>query len=348
METGLVQHNLVRPKRGEEGESWNLRGDVGSTAKIQASILENIRAGNSPLDKPIEVTRPDEDGIHYIIDGERRWTAIDILLSKARREQQLLKKKGRDKNGDRIDELGRTIAALDEIPVLIRDVTVHDDDAILRGMVASFNRSNLDPVAIGFAIRRLRDQHRWSVGLAAAHLGIDPDKAEAYLAATAASKNTQGLLRSGQLAMTTFEKRLAKMTPEQQDSVLGEVSESGKAPTRANVRKAQKKIAAEATGAAPEDSMLLMFRDLDVIPALNTALERLRFAIGKQASWTPSTEVVAFQVLDQIIEIAQIAKGNLQATHFITQGFDHGHVPGFPDEETEHEAAVGDLTLEDE
>lgn len=276
----------LKPNVYEDGSPMNLRGDVGDTTEIQNSYWES----DIPIE-PLKVTQPVND-VYTIIDGHRRFTAISILLERAKTEQRRLKKMGAEKAGDRLPFINEKIERLSYVPVLVTDIQPTETDAFFDMMLLSFNRKNLDPVTLAKALQRLREKHNWSVLRMALRLGMDVSAIEQILNTLNASPSMQVALRSGAIALGTYDRFFKGATQDRQERILATLNEKEQAPTGKNVLSV---IRAERNQTVP--NLPAQFLDLEVMPALNAALERLRFAISKRAQWSDSTCMAAESIL---------------------------------------------------
>lgn len=292
-----LDYDQIAPKRYDNGAYWNLRGDVGDTTDLQQSIAEG------GLRDPIEVTEPDSNGIHYIENGHRRWTALGVLLREWTHQLNAFKKQDADGNANDIRSLQERIQSLRVVPVLITGHDADDSDAIFEQMLTSFMARPLDPVSMGQAIRRLRDVHGWSIARVATRIGMSVDKAELYLSTLLASDHMQQMVKSGQVSLTTYSRFLAKKSARAQDAILEVLEEKGQEATGTNVRSVLREQVE-----SHRATILPMFADLDVLPALNAALVKLQFAHSKLNDWTPSTRIAAGEVMREIVECVDALK----------------------------------------
>lgn len=107
-------------------KDWNPRFDFGDMKELEQSIEVN----GFRKEKPLLVRRNDEGGIE-IVDGDRRFTAVQALIK-------------------------RGIAFPDGVPVIFEDRAATDEQALIHALTAN-NGKNLLPLEEAAAYKRLLD-----------------------------------------------------------------------------------------------------------------------------------------------------------------------------------------------
>ena len=210
-DTGSEASNSTLPLREIEPdpEQPRKRFDDDALNQLADSITEN------GLLQPIAV-RPKKVGPGYIIiAGERRWRAARL-------------------------------AGLDEVPVIIKDVT--DEQAAALALIENLQREDLDPIEVAEGCRQLIDKYGLTQESAAKKLGKSRSALANSLRLLNLPENVLELLKSGFLNTGHAKVILGLPTPELQEQAAQMIADH-----ELNVRQAEvlcKKLARPAKGPA--------------------------------------------------------------------------------------------------
>lgn len=171
------------------GQPLNPRGDAGDTTDLQASLQVVGQIEPVIVDKPLPNKR------WPLIDGHRRLVAFRQLLAQAQDDKE------RDK--------WSAIAAVERPPAA----------PAVAAMLAANVRVNLTPTRVGQGLIDLTTGHQWPLLRAARALGLEPGEAEHYVRAAQAPENVRRRVDNGEIAWSTWRRKIAKLPPALQEEV---------------------------------------------------------------------------------------------------------------------------------
>jgi hypothetical protein len=172
-----------------DGAPLNPRGEVATTTDLQASLQVVGQI------EPILVEKRNGDGKHPILDGHRRAVAFRLLRDAATTDEER--------------ERWSSIWAVERSP----------QAPLIGAMLATNVREQLKPTRVGQGIIDLTVEHSWTLAKAAATLGMTVGEAEHYVRAAHAPANVKRRLDSGELAWTTWTRRVSKLPAAMQDEI---------------------------------------------------------------------------------------------------------------------------------
>lgn len=294
-----LSYKSVGILQDSEGHLYSPRGETGDTTDLQEQLLE---WGSQRT--PIRVTKPSADGIHIVTRGHRRKVAIDALRKHFRDYAITLE------NQPSSEERNQLLKeALDECEhwshylVEITDIDPDDIDSVLADMDADLTQREVDPVSLGEAILYRMDHLGWDFNQCVRSLGLSGNKARACLRAAdpqATVDSVRAALRSGELSLSQFMKKLAKLDRLTQEKIMGESkrrAESGKSHGTINTKILNSVIEDMVEPVETPDP------ELNVLPLLAGARENIQLALEIRDKWSPVTEQGALWQLEEILRL---------------------------------------------
>ena len=306
-----LHYKKVGTLKDATGWPFNPRGLPGDVSELQEQIAEHGQR------TAISVTQPNERGVHIVTRGHRRKQAIDNLRAEARKKvreyavilENLADSTSSDHNDNDVIKMTELWnEAKDEVErwsyydVTLRDIEPGNLIEVLADMDAGIIQEPVNPIAYGETILYRMDKLGWTLKQCYDSLGLSEQKARACVRAADPNQTAEAVrtaLRTGDMSLTMFIKRVSKMDMVSQQRMMKVAAERAEGKNASGVLTPSiiNAVIADMTGEAemPEAP------DSAVLPLIAEAKDKLYMALGLRRVWSVSTTESASWLLEEIL-----------------------------------------------